>query len=566
MTAAWMAAMLTRLKSALLVIAASVLALSLDVRAPLTASSAQAQESPDDDDVDEGDLGSDDDVGNDGADGDGAADDGGDESLDEGADSGDDDGGSDTGDGSADNGGEVSGDEGADSGADDDDGGDSADGDGSADSDGDESDDEGADDDGGDGGDGEEEATGDVEDDDDGGDDDDGLGGDDDGQGGNDDGPGDDDDEDSTPDSVERDDLAEAASNIPPHGVEIDSDGGWIRTGEILALEADPTSLEFARSMGFHVVERHQLTTLGVSIVELRVPRGLATRDALEALRGGDPETAYDYNHVYLPTQAAPMRSRSAPRRQLGAPAIVGNIGIVDTAVDDTHPALSGAQIVQASFVHQSRAVDHGTAVASVLVDNGAGAAGAVFAAAVVEGGPSRTNAFGTAESLVRGLDWLARNDAAVVNISLAGPPNMLLEDAVRRARSRGMIIVAAVGNDGPAAPPVYPAAYDGVVGVTAVDANDHVYRRAGRGPQVDFAAPGVGVSVAGASGAYTDVSGTSYASPVVAAALARRHARPDARSAQQAIDDLRTEAEDAGDAGPDPVYGAGVIHPDQRP
>lgn len=513
--------MLTRLKPALLLLAASVFALAVDIRAPLTPNSAQAQESPDDDgdDVDEGDLG-DDDVGNDGADGGESTDEAGDVDA---------------------------GDDGADTSGEDDDG--AAGGDDGA-AGGDDGETGGEDEPGGDG--------------------DDGPGGDDDAPGGeDDDGPDEDDDtdDDDASDSLEDDDdVAEAASNIPPDGVEIDSDGGWIRTGEILALEADPTSLEFARSMGFHVVERHQLTTLGVSIVELRVPRGLATRDALEALRGGDPETAYDYNHVYLPTQTAPARPTDMPHRRPSAPAIAGNIGIVDTAVDDTHPALNGVQIVQSSFVQQPRTVDHGTAVASVLADNGAGAAGAIFAATVVEGGPNRTSAFGTAESLVRGLDWLARNDAAVVNISLAGPPNMLLEEAVRRARARGMIIVAAVGNDGPAAPPLYPAAYDGVVGVTAVDANDHVYRRAGRGPQVDFAAPGVGVSVAGASGAYTDVSGTSYASPVVAAALARRHPRLDARSAQQAVDDLHAEAEDAGDVGPDPVYGAGVIHPDQRP
>ncbi len=488
------------LKRAFLLVTAAAFALSIDFSAPTSFATAQAQDSSDNDDGDD----DDDDLGGDGGGGDDVGNDGA-------------DGGSDT------------------EGDDTDPGGD-----------------EDAGDDAGDGGDG-------ASDDDDGpgGDDDDGPGGDDD------DGPGGDDDKNSS-DGVEDGDFVEAASNVPPDGIELDSDGGWIRTGEILALEADPTSLEFARSLGFRVVERHQLTTLGVSIVELRVPRGLATRDALEALRRGDPDTAYDFNHVYLPTQSSPAAT-PLTARGLGAPVIAGNVGIVDTAVDAGHPALRGSRIVQSSFVQRAQAVDHGTAIASLLVNNGAGTQGTVFAATVVEGGPTRANAFGTAESLVRGLDWLARNDAAVVNISLAGPPNTLLEDAVRRARARGMILVAAVGNDGPAAPPLYPAAYDGVVGVTAVDANDQVYRRAGRGPHVDFAAPGVGVSVAGPDGDYTAVSGTSYASPVVAAALARRHARPDVRSADAAVRELHDQAEDTGDVGLDQVYGAGVIRPDRR-
>ena len=57
-----------------------------------------------------------------------------------------------------------------------------------------------------------------------------------------------------------------------------------------------------------------------------------------------------------------------------------------------------------------------------------------------------------------------------MINVSLVGPRNALLERVVASLVSRGHLIVAAVGNDGPAAPPLYPAAYDGVVGVTAVD------------------------------------------------------------------------------------------------
>ncbi len=349
-----------------------------------------------------------------------------------------------------------------------------------------------------------------------------------------------------------------------PEGVDVDSEGRWVKAGEILALEADPTSLEFARGLGFQIIERHRLTTLGMSIVELRVPSGQNTREALEAVRRGDPDTAFDFNHVYTSAQTGTssartqLAQRAAPRTN--EPGVT--VGIVDTAIDTTHPALRGVRIQQVNFAGRNAPVEHGTAVASVLAGDNAN--NRLLAASVVERQTREGGELASADALVRALDWLAQNRAPVANISLAGPPNALVEDAVRRAQARGMIIVAAVGNDGPAAPPLYPAAYDGVVGVTAVDNSGGIYRRAGRGAHVDVAAPGVGVFVAAPGGRMAEASGTSYAAPTIAAALAQQHTAPDASSAQTAVQRLLRSAQDAGARGTDPVYGAGVVRAGQ--
>jgi hypothetical protein len=498
---------------------------------------AYAQETPDDDDDDEeenddpGGDGGDDDPGNDGAGDDPGGDDPG----------GDDDSTGDDGAGGDDDG--PGGDDGGAGGDDDGPGGDDGGGTGGGD------DDAPGGDDGGTGGAG-------------GGSDDDGPGA----------GGGNNNDDDEPPggagvrglDGAESirirdgDDDARGPSALP-EGVDVDSEGRWVKAGEILALEADPTSLEFARGLGFQVIERHRLTTLGMSIVELRVPSGQNTREALEAVRRGDPDTAFDFNHVYESTQSA-----SIPRTQLAqaaAPRANGRgatVGIVDTAIDTTHPALRGVRIQQVNFAGRNAPVDHGTAVASVLAGDNANHR--LLAASVVERQTREGGELASADALVRALDWLAQNRVPVANISLAGPPNALVEDAVRRAQARGMIIVAAVGNDGPAAPPLYPAAYEGVVGVTAVDQRGGVYRRAGRGAHVDVAAPGVGVVVAAPGGRMAEASGTSYAAPTVAAALAQQHTEPDPSSAQSAVQQLLRSAADAGERGTDPVYGAGVV------
>src|SRR5256885_5575025 len=82
---------------------------------------------------------------------------------------------------------------------------------------------------------------------------------------------------------------------------------------------------------------------------------------------------------------------------------------------------------------------------------------------------------------------------------------------------ARGHLVVAAVGNDGPAAPALYPAAWPGVVGVTAVDARQQVLVEALRGAQVKFAAPGADMAAAGPHHRHAPGRRTSFAPPILA-------------------------------------------------
>src|SRR2546423_11491012 len=96
------------------------------------------------------------------------------------------------------------------------------------------------------------------------------------------------------------------------------------------------------------------------------------------------------------------------------------------------------------------------------------------------------------------------------------GPPNRTLAGIVQNVLARGHLVVAAVGNDGPAAPPLYPAAWPGVVGVTAVDPRHQVLVEAQGGVQVKFAAPGAGMAAARLHQGHALVRGTSFASTIV--------------------------------------------------
>ena len=99
----------------------------------------------------------------------------------------------------------------------------------------------------------------------------------------------------------------------------------------------------------------------------------------------------------------------------------------------------------------------------------------------------------------------------------------------------------------------------EGVVGVTAIDLDRRVYRRAGRGDHVDFSAPGVRVRAAAARGGYASMSGTSFATPVVAALVALQIAGRDP-DADSKLSRITRSVLDLGDPGKDEIYGHGLL------
>jgi subtilisin family serine protease len=131
------------------------------------------------------------------------------------------------------------------------------------------------------------------------------------------------------------------------------------------------------------------------------------------------------------------------------------------------------------------------------------------------------SRAAGSATAVVRALGWLASKRVDVINISLVGPQNRLVARAIQAVRGRGIGVVAAVGNDGPAAPPQYPASYPGVLAITGVDAGGRALPEAGKAAHLDFAAPGADMAAALPGQGYAKVRGTSFAAPLAAARLA---------------------------------------------
>ena len=241
-------------------------------------------------------------------------------------------------------------------------------------------------------------------------------------------------------------------------------------------------------------------------------------------------------------------------------------VGLIDGGIDASHTALRDNALHESGCNGTRVASTHGTAVASLLAGDAANFRGAapraeLYVADVYCGSPTG----GAIDAVASAFGWMARERVPVINVSLVGPRNALLERAVRTLVTRGFVIVAAVGNDGPASPPLFPAAYDGVVGVTGVDARHKVLLEACRGKHVRLAAPGADIpaALAGAPENYGTVRGTSFAAPIVAGLLAVNLREPDPASAERAIAALTAQAVDLGARGRDDIYGAGLVGDD---
>jgi hypothetical protein len=299
-----------------------------------------------------------------------------------------------------------------------------------------------------------------------------------------------------------------------------DGDGQPVRKGELVVTDPDPASLALAQRAGFRIARDEQAGDLGIRMVTLSPPRHMDVRQGLKALRKAAPRLQADYKHNYEPPGGAFLPAAAATIA--ASPVRAGTrIAMIDGGVA-SHPSLARAGIEQRGFNGPARPTGHGTAVGSLLVGDqgpfhGAARGAQLFVGDVYGGNP----AAGSATAIVRARAWAASKKPSVINISLVGPANRTLAKAVNALRARGIALVAAVGNDGPAAPAQYPASYPGVIAVTGVDGSNRALREAGRATHLDFAAPGADLAAALPGKGYTEVRGTSFAAPFVAARLA---------------------------------------------
>jgi thermitase len=255
-------------------------------------------------------------------------------------------------------------------------------------------------------------------------------------------------------------------------------------------------------------------------------------------------------------------------------------VGIVDTGIRATHEDLLGkvadcAQsrgfggIFAGSISEGSCADDngHGTHVAGTIsanANNARGVAGVAFnsplAICRALGGPLGS---GSTSDVANCITWLSDKGSRVISMSLGGGDSTTLRSAVQYAwkNGSGALLVAAAGNDGNSAVN-YPAGYAEVVSVAATDNRDQRASFSNANPDVEIAAPGVGIlsSVSSSNTAYGFKDGTSMATPHVSGVAALIFARTGGTAAAVRTK-LQSSVDDKGPAGRDPSFGFGRVN-----
>lgn len=330
-----------------------------------------------------------------------------------------------------------------------------------------------------------------------------------------------------------------------------------------------------AADYGLTLVESVPLDLIGFAMVKFAVPPDGSVAETIAEVAGDPRVVGQQPNYIFgiaqqsetpvdmRPLQYAPSKLQlvAAHQTTTGEGIIVG---VIDTAVDAAHPELAGSVIEQADVLGgEVNSQGHGTAMSGLIVANAAleGVAPGVQIVAIrafdsVAGGGVSSTSF----ALAKALDRMAASRARVMNLSFAGPRDPLILKVMDRLEELDFPVIAAAGNNGPEAEPVYPGAHRHAIAVTATDTGDAGFAFANLGMYVEVAAPGVDILSPQPGGDYDYETGTSAATAHVTGIVALMLARnPDLTVADIRLA-LAAASRDLGAPGRDEVFGVGLV------
>jgi subtilisin family serine protease len=309
------------------------------------------------------------------------------------------------------------------------------------------------------------------------------------------------------------------------------------------------------------------------------MPEGRPVADAVRALENEHIGTAQP-NYVFKLQQDATQTARNG--RSDSVQYVVSKlnlievhhiaigsyvpIAVIDSEIDARHPELAGAVVAEFDTIHNhDKPHTHGTGMAGAIAAHRrlvGVAPGARILAIHAFSSSTADSAEATSAHILAGIDWAIQKGARIINMSFAGPDDPMLQLALQKAHDKGVILIAAAGNQGPSSPPLYPAADPNVIAVTATDINDKVMPQANQGPYIAVAAPGVDILEPAPNAGYQMTSGTSVAAAHVsgvAALLLDRDPNLDATTVREV---LTSTARDPTHKGRNDQYGFGIVDP----
>lgn len=349
---------------------------------------------------------------------------------------------------------------------------------------------------------------------------------------------------------------------------------GWAKGRLLVSPRAGLPASEFEQALKpFKGRSRGYIRQLNTHVVDL--PAGADELTAMKEMRKNRRlkyvELDMAVAHAASVTDPSYASSWALPKIQAPSAWDSANgegvtVAILDTGVDGTHPDLVANMVPGWNvFDNNSNTADvhgHGTSVAGVVAmsaNNGKGSAGVAWGAKIMPVRISDPNGYAYWSTVAQGIYWAADNGAKVANISFNGVSgSATVQAAAQYMRNKGGVVVVAAGNSGVQES---IAANDALLTVAATDQNDARASFSSYGAYVDLSAPGVSIYTTTKGGGYANASGTSFASPVVAATAALMLSA-NSKTTPTDIDKYLTgKSVDLGAPGQDQYYGFGRVN-----
>lgn len=315
-----------------------------------------------------------------------------------------------------------------------------------------------------------------------------------------------------------------------------------------------------ATAAGVSLVETTRLDSIGLTMAAATFPKGDTVAAAIARLNAQPGVLWAQPNHIYqLMGESTPLPKRFGLHRIPAAPPVSGTIALIDSPVAVSHEALRGASVREERLLTNANAGIHGTAIASLLVGTGqvpgiARGAQLVSFAAFEE--QKKGPALSQTRTLAKAFDGAINLKPGVLNLSFGGAEDRLLARLLDAAQSRGICVAAAAGNGGKTGIVPFPASHPTSLAVTAVDEKLRAYDYATPGNRIDVAGIGVGLLAATPKG-YRAMSGTSFATAIVAGGLLRLPTCTGTQPTSDVRAAASAQARDLGVPGKDAIFGA---------
>lgn len=361
-----------------------------------------------------------------------------------------------------------------------------------------------------------------------------------------------------------------------------DTNNREYRKNELLLLYDAEQSARFAED----VLQRYRLTQKRadeLSAIRTKMltvgTNGQDPKTLIETINKKEDKVQANLSNLFFATT---ITTNSNPNNSVGYPLdLTGiaqahqftkgagiKIGMVDTPIDILHRSLDNSKVRRVELIPAGDANNqkHGTAIAGVLIGQnpriGIAPEASLYAVSAFSSDPQNPHdRTSTAGLVAKAIDLCIQEKVDILNLSFAGKRDPLVSKMIQKAVDNHIIVVASAGNGGPKAEPAYPAAFDNVLAVTAVDEQESIFGRANRGAYIDVAAPGVNIFTTSPAGTFDLATGTSMATAHVSGLIALLLSMNKQGVTPQLLEQT---AIDLGLQGRDNDYGYGLVSVDR--